>query len=96
MAESFYDNTLADQIFGSLYALLYYTGRKRILGASGNIFLANGSLVFALHAKGLQFAVQRRSFHADETCGARDIAAETGHLRAQILPFELLAGIAQR
>jgi hypothetical protein len=50
MAESFYSNTLADQIIGSLYATLYYTERKRILGFASAGWLKNLSWLFALFA----------------------------------------------
>ena len=50
MAESFYSNTLSDRIIGSLYALLYYTERKRILGFTISGWLKNLPWLFALFA----------------------------------------------
>ena len=50
MAESYYDNTLADRIIGLLYAVLYYTARKRILGITIAGWLKNLPWLFALFA----------------------------------------------
>src|SRR4051794_10763574 len=49
----------------------------------------------ATDPEGLQLAVQRRSFHADELRGPGDISAETCDLREKILAFEDLARIPQ-
>jgi len=50
MVESFYNNTLPDRIIGSLYAMLYYTERKRILGFAIAGWLKNLPWLFALFA----------------------------------------------
>jgi hypothetical protein len=50
MTTSFYSNTLPDRIIGSLYAMLYYTERKRILGFAIAGWLKNLPWLFALFA----------------------------------------------
>ncbi len=50
MARSDHNDTLADQIIGSLYALLYYTDQKRILGFAIAGWLKNLPWIFALFA----------------------------------------------
>ena len=59
--------------------------------------LRAGLLLFGtLDAQGLELAMQRRAFHADERGGARDIAAEAIHLGHEILALEQLARAAKR
>src|SRR5258708_8792972 len=60
--------------------------------------LAGASLVTrpAMQAERLQLAMQRRALHADESRGARYIAAEARHLREKILTLEHFACVAQR
>src|SRR3546814_2701628 len=48
------------------------------------------------NAERAQFAMERRALHADETGGARDVAAEAHHLGLEVLALEHLAGLAQR
>src|SRR5262245_45890192 len=44
-----------------------------------------------LHAQHLELAVERRTLHADEGCGARDIAAEARDLGQEVLALEHFA-----
>src|SRR3546814_13125988 len=48
------------------------------------------------NAERAQFAMERRALHADETGGARDVAAEAHHLGLAVLALEHLPGLAQR
>src|SRR5687767_12840890 len=47
-------------------------------------------------AKSLQLAVQGRPFHADERCGAGDVARKAANLDLEIFPLEALARFPQR
>src|SRR5688572_33439245 len=46
-------------------------------------------------AKSLQLAVQGRPFHADERCGAGDVARKAANLDLEIFPLEALARFPQ-
>src|SRR5688572_17887074 len=47
-------------------------------------------------AQRLQFAMQRRTLHADEVGGARNVARKTANLDAQIFALERLPRLAKR
>src|SRR5262245_23837102 len=47
-------------------------------------------------AQRLELAMQRRTLHADEFGGTRDVAAKPVDLRAQVFSLEQFARIAQR
>src|SRR4029078_3091260 len=57
------------------------------------LFLA---LSLVADAERLELSVQRGPFHADERCGARDVAGKAANLDFQIFPLEGFTRLAQR
>src|SRR3954468_23362460 len=68
--------------------------RPAMVRTRGERLLIRKSLRRA-HAQRLQFAMQRRALHADESRGAGDVAAEAVDLGDQIVALEDLARLAQ-
>src|SRR4051794_36460761 len=53
-------------------------------------------LALVADAQSLELSMQRRPFHANERCGARDVARKTADLNLQIFALEGFASFPQR